>query len=415
MADLGRALVSVIIRDGDLTSAMEAGIRTSWFEHDDHARAFKWMLSYYERYGEVPTARALKQEFPVYRLLRLTEPYDYYTDKFRRQHQRAILIDGMIAADEALNIDDPDEAQAALSRALIRAGVEVSRLSDGDVVEDLPGRYRGYKERKHFAGKITGVPTGFPTLDAMTGGFHPQQFIVIGGQPKQGKSFIMLRSSLAAQDAGCKALYISFEQSAMEQLARYDAIRCGINANDLIRGTLTHEDFKRLKVGFRDLADRHSYILSTDISATTTISGLAGKIEQHKPDVLYVDGMYLMDNETGAPKDSTQHFMSISRGLKRLAQRADIPVVGVTQALSSKMAKGVVTMHSLGWTSAWSQDADLILGTEKVEVEGNSRSNLVRLRVVGGRNVSGREITLQTNWDESIIEEAEETFSEDDD
>ena len=101
MADLGRALISVIIRDGELVEATESGVRASWFENEDHAKAFEWIIDYNVRYGEVPTSRALKREFPTYRLVKLTEPYEYYVDAFRRQHQRAILTDGIIDANEA--------------------------------------------------------------------------------------------------------------------------------------------------------------------------------------------------------------------------------------------------------------------------------------------------------------------------
>lgn len=413
MADLGRALISVIVRDGELVNATEAGVRTSWFENEDHAKVFSWIVDYTGRYGEVPTTRALKREFPTYNVLKLTEPYDYYVDGFRRQYQRAIITDGIIDANDAIERNDHELAQAHFSRALMKLGVETARLTDENVAERPPERFRKYLERRKKAGLLTGIGTGFRTLDAITGGYQKQQFVVIGGEPKQGKSFLMLRSAVGAQDMGKKALFLSFEMSGEEQLCRYDAMRCGVNANSLVMGKIGHEEIKKLKFGLKEVEKLHPLIISTDISASTTVSGLAGKIEQHRPEIVFVDGMYLMDSETGASKDSTQHFMSISRGLKRLAQRTNIPIVGTTQALSSKMSHGRVTMHSLGWTSAWSQDADLILGVEKVDVEG---SNMVRLRVVAGRNVSSQEINVSTNWEESIIEEMDEEFlSEDDD
>jgi hypothetical protein len=67
------------------------------------------------------------------------------------------------------------------------------------------------------------------------------------------------------------------------------------------------------------------------------------------------------------------------------------------------MKEGKVSMHSLGWTSAWSQDADLILGVERRDTDP-----VVNLRVVAGRNVSPLEIQLQIDWETSKMEELEE-------
>lgn len=145
------------------------------------------------------------------------------------------------------------------------------------------------------------------------------------------------------------------------------------------------------------------FIVSGDISATTTVSGLSAKIEEHEPDIVFVDGVYLMENEIGAQPGSPQAYTAISRGLKRLAQRIDKPLVATTQALVGKMDKqGSVTINSLGWTSAWAQDADLILGVERI-----SDSPLLRLRVVAGRNVPPAEINVGCNWEESLFQEVE--------
>ena len=44
-----------------------------------------------------------------------------------------------------------------------------------------------------------------------------------------------------------------------------------------------------------------------------------------------------MDDEQGEPKGSPQALTNITRSLKRLAQRFDIPIVGTTQVLSWKI------------------------------------------------------------------------------
>jgi replicative DNA helicase len=217
-----------------------------------------------------------------------------------------------------------------------------------------------------------------------------------------------MKMAIAAQERGKRVLFLSFEMSGFEQLARYDSICFGINSMRLLHGTTNDEDFKKLKDGMRLRKNMAPFVISSDISATTTVSGLAAKIEQHRPDIVFIDGVYLMENEVGAEAGSTQSYTSISRNLKRLAQRIEAPVVVTTQALSSKMRDGKVSMHSLGWTSAWSQDADLILGVERRDTDP-----VVNLRVVAGRNVSPQEIQIMIDWETSSMEELED--DEDDD
>ena len=412
MADLARSLVCKVIEEHDLLPALNAGVRADWFEDPSQREAWSWIIEYFTRYNEAPTLTAFKRQFPAYRVVAAEEPYDYYLDGFREQRQRSILVDTVVEANDALEGGDHRTAQESLSRGLLRLGREITSLTDHNAVKHLRDRFDYYEDRRQNAGVLTGVPTGFPSLDLVTSGFHPEQFILFGGSAKQGKSFLLMKSAIAAQAANKKVLFISFEMSKEEQLARYDGIQCGVNAMKLIHGTLSDDDMKRLRHGMRLFRNLPSFIISADISATTTVSSLAAKIEQHRPDILFVDGVYLMESESGADPGSAQAYTAISRGLKRLAQRSKIPVIGSTQALTSKMGRGgAVTLHSLGWTSAWSQDADVILGVERME-EGP----FINLRVVAGRNVSPREIRLACDWERSMLEECEgEVYDPDED
>ncbi len=412
MADVGRELISKIISDGNVTGALGAGVGAGWFEDEENSDSWSWIVDFFNRHdGNVPTAAALKAQFPNYRLVQVDDPYSYYVERIRDQRTRSILMDTIIDANTAIQDDDPVLAQHELSRGLTRLGTEISSLTDEDAVATMEDRYRAYKAAAAHSGEVTGIPTGFNTLNLATSGWHPQNFIVMGGQGKQGKSWILMAMAIAAQEAGRKVLFISFEMSLKEQLARLDGMTCGIDSLKLLYDNLTAEEFKKLQQGMKQRKNMEPFIISTDIAATTTVSGLAAKVEQHQPDLLIVDGAYLMQSEGGEPPGSTQALTAVSRGLKRLAQRINRPVIATTQALPGKIGKGgTVTVGSLGWTSAWGQDADLILGVEREE-----KSPIIKLRIVGGRNVSPREIGLAVNWDESTIEEAAGGVYEEDD
>ncbi|MFM6283107.1 MAG: DnaB-like helicase C-terminal domain-containing protein, partial [Dolichospermum sp.] len=48
-----------------------------------------------------------------------------------------------------------------------------------------------YSDReKKLSGEVVPIQSGFYDLDDLTGGFEPNQFIVIGGRPAMGKTAI---------------------------------------------------------------------------------------------------------------------------------------------------------------------------------------------------------------------------------
>ena len=401
MADVARRLISKIVQVGDFAPALTGGVRDNWFDEEEHRRVFQWMMEYYSRYNATPTSKALKLEFPTYQLLKVDEPYQWYVDKFRDSRTRMILVDTEIDLHEALEDGDLKLARDRITQGLNKVGSEVSSLSDLDVVLEWRSRWDEYEELRHVSDQMTGIPTGFPTFDLLTGGFHDEQFVLFAGQAKAGKSWLMMKAAIAAQEAGKKVLFITFEMSLREQLARYDGLTCGIDSNKLLRNKLTEEDMAKLKKGMRVRANMEPFIISADITATTTPSGLSGKIDEHQPDIVFVDGIYLMENEAGHQPGTPQAYTSLSRSMKRLAQRAGVPVVGTMQALSGKMDRtGKVTLHSLGWSSSWSQDADLVFGAERDE-----SAPLIKLRIVAGRNVSPAEVFVACGWEESSFEE----------
>ncbi len=45
--------------------------------------------------------------------------------------------------------------------------------------------------------------------------------------------------------------------------------------------------------------DMQPFIMSEDSSSLTTVGAISGKIQEYQPDAVFVDGIYLMDDENG--------------------------------------------------------------------------------------------------------------------
>jgi len=138
-----------------------------------------------------------------------------------------------------------------------------------------------------------------------------------------------------------------------------------------------------------------------------TIDSLVAKAEQLKPDILFVDGVYLMLDQVSGDANTPQALTNITRGLKRVAQVLNIPVVITTQTLLWKMKGGKVTADSIGYSSSFFQDSDVILGLEPVEADDKRRT----LRVVQARNCGPSDETITWDWDTGCFHDESKSYT----
>jgi replicative DNA helicase len=179
-----------------------------------------------------------------------------------------------------------------------------------------------------------------------------------------------------------------------------DRIFCegaGVDLTHVMRGNLTKGEKRRL----HDFVDEQKswggdIDIVHDVSAATSVAGLAAQLrtKQKRPDIVFIDGMYQMTDDTREWSSEAMALTAVSRSLKRLAATEKLPIIGTTQALDSRISKkhGTV-MDSLGYTRAWAQDANIVIGIDRP----NPHLNEVHVKVVGARSMAG--VTVQVTVD----------------
>ena len=404
MADVESRLISRVVRERNWRPVMDAHITPEWFEDEEHREVFAFVAKHYREYGEVPTVGFLRTEFPNYTVVKIEDSLEPLVAQMQDRHAYGRAVRMLQDAGELL--ESGRDWQGALDLAVATAQaitLESSTLQDIDLTKTWEDRLDAYDQRAENGGKLLGIATGFPTIDRATSGWQRKQLVTIIATPKIGKSTLAMRLALNAWKEGYKVLFISFEMSNDEQAARHDAMIGGVPHTAYLRGTLDANQLAHLEKELARTDGKQSFILSADISAVTTVSGVAAKIEQHKPDVVFVDGVYLMRDELGEPEGSPQALTNITRNLKRTAQRADIPIVSSTQALLSKVnKKRGVQADSIGYSSSFAQDSDVILGLQEDE---NGDEALRELRVVMSRNCGRVSTKCIWDWSSSTFEE----------
>lgn len=396
--------IAKVLTNGDVVSPLNAGITSQFFAEERGQRAWSWIYKYWTDHSQCPSVEAFKRRFPTYDLTPSDDPLSGLIEEVREAHKFRLTQDGLSTAITVFDsTEDPDQALESLQQLLSRIATDVSS-TDIERSQDFIGDHviKITSENRD----MSGLRTGFRLIDESLGGIRPEQLVCLIGAPKRGKSTIALAVAMHAEMHGRVALVISFEMSNDEQKDRYVCLGAHVSLNNVMGiGTLTDRERDRIDSFYEEVLEYEgSLTLAHDVSNTLTVGGIAAKIEQHSPDLVVVDGVYMMHDELGEKTGSPQALTNISRGLKRLAQAKRVPIFMTTQALLNKMSKSRGTdMESIGYTSAFAQDADVIMGIDRDDLT----SNRAKLKVIAARNALGREVDLEIDLDRGTITEME--------
>jgi replicative DNA helicase len=390
-------LLSRVVRDRNLAPLLETGVQPDWFADPESKALFKWLVEHWGKYGEVATATTVKAEFPTMSILRVDDTLDYLLDKFVEYRRYVKVEDTIQSAAEVLSTQrDHEEALRVIESKIAEIHREgVPGVTDLHLHRDPYDRYAEYERLAGQTSGMLGLPTGFEKIDEATAGLQGGQLVTVIAPPKTGKSQILLQTGINMHEDGHAVMFQSFEMNNTEQQTRHDAMRAKVSHNALRRRTLSDPEKKRYRRMLKHMETTTNPFTLVDSLQGITVSALAAKIDQINPEVVFVDGVYLMQDEQTGESNTPQALTNITRALKRLAQRRNIPIVISTQTLLWKMKGGKVSADSIGYSSSFFQDSDVILGLDEVDNDDELRE----LRVVASRNCGPETTTLTWRWD----------------
>jgi len=406
--DYANALISSVLTTGDMGTVVQRGINTTFFPEERDQRVFGLMVKHFQQYGTAPTPDVVLQSYPTYEVGDYPHGLTYYIDALAERRRQSLVVDACKQVVDRLDEEGEDsglDAVRIMNEAVMRATFETSTASYV--------RFTDYMRRR-VPEWMSGVdrpaiPYGIPTLDAMTGGIRQEQFIVLTGLAKARKSWTVMHMASNVHAYGFPVVFITFEMSNDEQLERLVTLWAKIPFNIVRDKTqLTAAHYKQVQKFLHVREQFPTFLGVEDAHGHSTVTSLQALIQETKPAVVFIDGVYFMtDVVTGQQGSSdTQALTNISRGLKTLAKRQKVAIVCTTQTLAGKISRGRTSLYGMGYTSAFSQDADVIIGVEALE----DRPTLAVMRILGNRSgPQGAEFNLTWNLDTGLVEEVEVT------
>ncbi len=218
------------------------------------------------------------------------------------------------------------------------------------------------EKNRENGGKQTGILTGFDKLDKITLGLQKTDLILIGGQTSVGKTTFALDIARNAAKKNKKVLIFSLEMSEEQLVRRILFGEAKLDSNKKTNDYLDNKDMEKLISGCNKISDFDIFIEdSGNISSEDIIRKVEDLKSTNGVDLVIIDYIQLIEEKKNFQRKDLE-ISHISRNLKRLAKKMNIPVIALSQ-LSRKMEdrnKKKPRLSDLRESGALEQDADIV-------------------------------------------------------
>ncbi len=294
---------------------------------------------------------------------------------------------------------DPKTVQAAAEAAVfaIGEGGAAELRPFGDHIADAMRQ----AERASQQQGVSGVPSGFGRLDALTMGFQPGDLVILAARPSMGKSALAACFAMNATSLGYPAAFISLEMPATSLALRAVAAEGRVSLGDLRRGSLDRAGWHQAASAAGVLSERALWIDDRGGQTPAEIaSTLRRLVRREGIQIAFVD--YLQHVTSPIQTDNkTVAVGEISAALKRMARELHIPIVALAQlnrGVESRQDKRPM-LSDLRDSGNIEQDADLVLMLyrgDRYEKDESKHDGLAELNIAKHRN--GALDTLTLAW-----------------
>lgn len=404
--DVERALLAKIASGEDIRTLINGRITPDFFRDDAYRRVYTFMLEHWKRYKQTPDVSVMKLSYPSYDWSTTHHSIDWLIESIRDRRTSTILVTALeqsatILASARMR-DNPaanDEILDIMRNCVMQVHLETTETSDIDITQYREEMMRTLDDLTLNPGYLRGISSGFRGIDYVTGGWQPEQFIVLMGLPKAMKSSTALYMAIHAHRQAQRPLFIGFEMTNREQIFRLTSVIAGVPLSHVTNGTMNAVEHRKVADAWKVIEEMRSFVISEDISNSITVSGVQGKIMEYMPDVVFIDAAYLMHSEI--PKieqGSAAALTDVARSLKQLAQSVKVPIVATVQATQTRTTGGKLRADSAMYTQAWRQSADVLLGQERTDPDQDDTGEVsVTIKVLASR--SGPKAVTDLVWD----------------
>ncbi|MBR4756545.1 MAG: replicative DNA helicase [Bacteroidales bacterium] len=279
--------------------------------------------------------------------------------------------------DDSVKVDQLiDEAQTKVYNA-IQNNLKKDVQEVGSIINDA---MREVEKNQNIAG-LSGVPSGFPSLDRITRGWQKSDLIILAARPSVGKTaFALNLARNAAVDHNMPVAVFSLEMSALQLVMRLMTTESGLPADKLKGGSkLDPWDWQQLETRLAALSKAPLYIDDTPSIPLMEFRTKVKRLVKSKDvRLVIVDYLQLMQGPVELRGLREQEVAAISRTLKATAKELNIPIIALSQlsrnAVQRTGGTGKPQLSDLRESGSIEQDADMVVFIHRPDYLGLGES-----------------------------------------
>lgn len=393
--DFEKGLIAATLRDG-YDAFLASNCDSKWLTKDC-AKVVDYIDKYFRKYARTPSFETIERMTGASFQDAPEDSIGFWVDQIRNKYVYESMSGLMDTAREAAQ-SDPLKAHQELMGGLI----DVFESSSSDV-QLVPVLSADLWQRDLESLLVEdGIPTFAPSLTERTGGWQPQDLIVLAARPGKGKTFMLLLQLLEIWKARKRVLFVTTEMSMRAIRLRTAALATKTNYGRIRRGLITDMEKKYINLLLQEWDNNglaEQFVMMGD-SMSVTIENIEAKIATFKPHVVAIDGVYLIRSAMVKERDRFKRIAEIFDQLKSMAKRRNVALIVTTQMNRAKDGGGTDTQKGNVDRMAFSDNigmvADYIVFLHREAVE--ERAMMMEV-VFGKMREADNYDPIFLNWD----------------
>lgn len=262
---------------------------------------------------------------------------------------------------------------------------------------------------------ITGITTGFKSIDNVTNGLKRGQVMIVGARPSMGKTALALNMvERVARKTELPVIVFSMEMNNEMLAKRLLTAKSYVDSFKVQTSHLTDSEFTTLADSAEKLSKLPIFFDDRSSLKASDITEQVMKIKRKYGEIgmIFVDYLGLIESDGSRGGNRVNEVSDISRELKKLsmADKADAPVVALAQlsrSVEQRQDKRPL-MSDLRDSGSIEQDADVIgflyrddYYTNDNPEDANDDSDVTPIELIIAKNRNGRRDTVTLMFDKA--------------
>lgn len=342
--------------------------------------------------GGLNVISELLKEFPT-----LVYLMDYIKLVKQKYVRRCIIRIGLKAVDNGFVMSLPIQDQLIELESDIQKLTQNLNLNERPLTsaELLRNILKDLWEKAKQPGQLSGLPSGFNSLDLYTDGLQKSELIILAGRPSVGKTAFSLNILLnVLKKTRLPTIFFSLEMSAQQLMYRLLSMETKLDQTKFKTSLLSKSDWKKVELIMKIFGKIPIHLEDTTHLSAQDVRKTLKNFSRTYPrlGLVIIDYLQLMEAPFGKAATRAQEISIITRELKTIAKEFKVPIMTLAQL--NRTIDGRIDpkplLSDLRDSGSIEQDADLVLmlynNTQSILSNLNSGSSIIELSIAKQRN-----------------------------